>query len=61
MSRDLKIPRDEAERVRNIYRLDITQTLVHLDYLEFQNKVQQTEKNGTLLYWSEDPWRKIGY
>jgi glyoxylase-like metal-dependent hydrolase (beta-lactamase superfamily II) len=41
--------------------LAISETLVHLDYLEFQNKVQKTEKNGVLLYWSETPWKKIQY
>ncbi len=41
--------------------LAISETLVHLDYLEFQNIVYKTEKNGTLLYWSEERWEKIAY
>jgi glyoxylase-like metal-dependent hydrolase (beta-lactamase superfamily II) len=41
--------------------LAISETLVHLDYLEFQNKVQKTEKHGVILYWSEEPWQKIQY
>jgi len=41
--------------------LAISETLVHLDYLEFQNKVYKTEKDGILLYWSEIPWKKIEY
>jgi hypothetical protein len=41
--------------------LAISETLVHLDYLEFQNKVYKTEKDGILLYWSEIPWEKIAY
>jgi len=41
--------------------LAISETLVHLDYLEFQNKVYKTEKDGLLLYWSEIPWEKIEY
>ncbi|MCK4284698.1 MAG: MBL fold metallo-hydrolase [Candidatus Lokiarchaeota archaeon] len=41
--------------------LAISETLVHLDYLEFQNKVHKTEKDGILLYWSEEPWEKIEY
>jgi len=41
--------------------LAISETLVHLDYLEFQNKVQKTEKSGVLLYWSVEPWEKIEY
>jgi len=41
--------------------LAISETLVHLDYLEFQNKVKKIEKNGVLLYWSETPWEKIEY
>jgi glyoxylase-like metal-dependent hydrolase (beta-lactamase superfamily II) len=41
--------------------LAISETLVHLDYLEFQNKVYKTKKNGLLLYWSEELWDKIQY
>jgi glyoxylase-like metal-dependent hydrolase (beta-lactamase superfamily II) len=41
--------------------LAISETLVHLDYLEIQNKVHKTEKDGLLLYWSEVPWEKIEY
>ncbi|MHA2325763.1 MAG: MBL fold metallo-hydrolase, partial [Promethearchaeota archaeon] len=41
--------------------LAISETLVHLDYLEIQNKVHKTEKNGTLLYWSEEQWEKIEF
>ena len=41
--------------------LAISETLVHLDYLEFQNKVQKTEKDGVLFYWSEELWQKIKY
>ena len=41
--------------------LAISETLVHLDYLEFLNKVYKTEKDGMLLYWSENPWEKIEY
>ena len=41
--------------------LAISETLVHLDYLEIQNKVHKTEKDGLLLYWSENPWEKIEY
>jgi glyoxylase-like metal-dependent hydrolase (beta-lactamase superfamily II) len=50
---------DNLDQMNKI--LAISETLVHLEYLEFQNKVQKTEKNGTLLYWSEDPWKKIKY
>ncbi|MHA1914836.1 MAG: MBL fold metallo-hydrolase [Promethearchaeota archaeon] len=39
--------------------LAISETLVHLDYLEFQNIVYKTEKDGILLYWSEKVWEKI--
>ena len=41
--------------------LAISETLVHLDFLEFQNKVHKTIKNGILLYWSEERWEKIAY
>jgi glyoxylase-like metal-dependent hydrolase (beta-lactamase superfamily II) len=41
--------------------LAISETIVHLDYLEFQNKVHKTNKNGILLYWSEEQWEKIQY
>ncbi|MFW9821426.1 MAG: MBL fold metallo-hydrolase [Candidatus Thorarchaeota archaeon] len=41
--------------------LAISETLVHLDYLEFQHKVHKTKKKGILLYWSEDRWEKIQY
>ena len=41
--------------------LAISETLVHLDFLEFQNKVHKTMKNGRLLYWSEERWEKIAY
>jgi len=42
--------------------LAISETLVHLDYLEFQNKVhKKTKENGILLYWSEERWEKIAY
>jgi glyoxylase-like metal-dependent hydrolase (beta-lactamase superfamily II) len=41
--------------------LAISETLVHLDYLEFQNKVYKTKKNGILLYWSDERWDKIHY
>ncbi|MHA2050769.1 MAG: MBL fold metallo-hydrolase [Promethearchaeota archaeon] len=39
--------------------LAISETLVHLDYLEFQNIVYKTEKDGILFYWSEKVWEKI--
>ena len=41
--------------------LAISETLVHLDYLEFQNKVYKKLKDDVLLYWSENPWEKIEY
>ena len=41
--------------------LAISETLVHLDYLEFQNKVRKTKENGILLYFSEERWKKIVY
>jgi len=41
--------------------LAVSETLVHLDYLEFQNKVYKKKKNGILLYWSEQHWEKIVY
>ncbi|MHA2392196.1 MAG: MBL fold metallo-hydrolase [Promethearchaeota archaeon] len=41
--------------------LAISETLVHLDYLESQNKVQKTMKDGILLYWSDERWQKIEY
>ncbi|MBY8991823.1 MAG: MBL fold metallo-hydrolase [Candidatus Lokiarchaeota archaeon] len=41
--------------------LAISETLVHLDYLEFQNKVEKKEKDGVLFYWSEELWQKIKY
>ncbi len=50
---------DDLDQMNKI--LAISETLVHLDYLEFQNKVQKIEKNGTILYWSEEPWKKIKY
>ena len=50
---------DDLDQMNKI--LAISETLVHLDYLEFQNKVHKTEKNGTLLYWSENLWEKIAY
>jgi glyoxylase-like metal-dependent hydrolase (beta-lactamase superfamily II) len=50
---------DDLDRMNKI--LAISETLVHLDYLEFQNKVQKKVKNGTLLYWSEKPWKKITF
>ncbi len=39
----------------------ISETLVHLDYLEFQNMVYKKEEDDLLLYWSEIPWEKIEY
>ncbi|MHA1986983.1 MAG: MBL fold metallo-hydrolase [Promethearchaeota archaeon] len=39
----------------------ISETLVHLDYLEFQNMVYKKKEDGLLLYWSEEPWEKIEY
>ena len=39
----------------------ISETLVHLDYLEFQNMVYKKEEDDLLLYWSETPWEKIEY
>ncbi|MHA2036921.1 MAG: MBL fold metallo-hydrolase [Promethearchaeota archaeon] len=39
----------------------ISETLVHLDYLEFQNMVYKKEEDDLLLYWSEEPWEKIEY
>ncbi len=50
---------DDLDQMNKV--LAISETLVHLDYLEFQNKVHKTEKNGMLLYWSEKPWEKIAY
>lgn len=50
---------DDLDQMNKI--LAISETLVHLDYLEFQNKVQKIEKNGMLLYWSENLWKKILY
>jgi len=41
--------------------LAISETLVHLDYLEFHNKVFKKVENGILLYWSEERWEKIQY
>ncbi|MHA2474987.1 MAG: MBL fold metallo-hydrolase, partial [Promethearchaeota archaeon] len=41
--------------------LAISETLVHLDYLEFQNIVQKTNQNGLLLYSSKKLWEKIVY
>ncbi|MFW9867435.1 MAG: MBL fold metallo-hydrolase [Candidatus Thorarchaeota archaeon] len=41
--------------------LAISETLVHLDYLEFNNIVHKTKKNGILLYWSDERWEKIVY
>lgn len=41
--------------------LAISETLVHLDYLEFQNKVHKAIKEGILLYWSDERWQKIEY
>ena len=41
--------------------LAISETLVHLDFLEFQNKVFKKTENGILLYWSEERWEKIDY
>ena len=50
---------DDLDQMNKI--LAISETLVHLDYLKFQNKVQKTKKNGELLYWSEKRWKKIAY
>ncbi|MFX1575331.1 MAG: MBL fold metallo-hydrolase [Promethearchaeota archaeon] len=50
---------DDLDQMNKI--LAVSETLVHLDYLEFQNKVQKTEKNGVLLYWSKKPWKVIKY
>ena len=50
---------DNLDQMNKI--LAISETLVHLDYLEFQNKVHKKEKDGVLLYWSEKPWEKIQY
>ena len=50
---------DDLDQMNQI--LAISETLVHLDYLEFLNKVHKTEKDGILLYWSEIPWEKIEY
>ena len=50
---------DDLDQMNKI--LAISETLVHLDYLEFQNMVYKTEKNGILLYWSEKRWKKIVY
>jgi hypothetical protein len=41
--------------------LAISETLVHLDYLEFQNKVHKTIRDGNLLYWSDERWQKKEY
>ncbi len=41
--------------------LAISETLVHLDFLKFQNKVFKKTENGILLYWSEERWEKIDY
>ena len=50
---------DDLDQMNKI--LAISETLVHLDYLEFQNRVHKTEKNGVLFYRSEEPWKKIKY
>lgn len=50
---------DDLDQMNKI--LAISETLVHLDYLKFQNKVHETKKNGELLYWSEKRWKKIAY
>jgi len=50
---------DNLDQMNKI--LAISETLVHLDYLEFQNQVFKTEKNGVLLYWTEKLWKKIAY
>jgi len=50
---------DDLDQMNQI--LAISETLVHLDYLEFQDKVYKTLKDGILLYWSENPWEKIEY
>jgi len=50
---------NELDQMNQI--LAISETLVHLDYLEIQNRVQKTYKDGLLLYWSENLWEKIEY
>ncbi|MFX0083856.1 MAG: MBL fold metallo-hydrolase [Candidatus Hodarchaeota archaeon] len=50
---------DDLDQMNKI--LAISETLVHLDYLEFQNIVHKIEKDGMVLYWSEKPWKKIKY
>ncbi|MFX1280041.1 MAG: MBL fold metallo-hydrolase [Promethearchaeota archaeon] len=50
---------DDLDQMNKI--LAISETLVHLDYLEFKKKVLKKEKEGLLLYWSEDIWEKIHY
>ncbi|MFX1532045.1 MAG: MBL fold metallo-hydrolase [Promethearchaeota archaeon] len=50
---------DDLDQMNQI--LAISETLVHLDYLEFQNKVYKTKKNGLLLYWTKEQWEKIQY
>lgn len=41
--------------------LAISESLVHLDYLEVHNKVYKKKEDGLLLYWSDNPWEKIEY
>ena len=41
--------------------LATSETLVHLDYLEFQNEVKKKEENGIIYYWSEHPWERVEY
>jgi glyoxylase-like metal-dependent hydrolase (beta-lactamase superfamily II) len=50
---------DDLDQMNQI--LAISESLVHLDYLEVHNKVHKTIKEGLLLYWSENPWEKIEY
>ncbi len=41
--------------------LAISESIVHLDYLEVHNKVYKKKEDGLLLYWSDNPWEKIEY
>ena len=50
---------DDLDQMNKI--LAISETLVHLDYLEFQNRVHKIEENGVLFYRSEELWKKIEY
>ncbi|MFX1457222.1 MAG: MBL fold metallo-hydrolase [Promethearchaeota archaeon] len=50
---------DDLDQMNKV--LAISETLVHLDYLELQNKVFKKLEDNILLYWSEKLWEKIEY